>query len=53
MSTPSRVLRTLGFACMLLLLGLPPLGAQVSSSSITERPAGGRYSLLSLSATPF
>ena len=53
MTSSPRVLRTLGFTCMVLLLALPPLGAQVSSSSVTQLPTGGRYSLLSLSASPF
>jgi tetratricopeptide (TPR) repeat protein len=42
-----------GCVLTLSVAALPPLGAQVSSSTVSQRPTGGRYSLLSFGAAPF
>ena len=54
MTSSRRFLRAGGVLVVLLLaIASLPLGAQASSSAVSDRPTGGRYSLLSFSASPF
>ncbi len=53
MTSLPRSRRAAGCLLVLLVFALHPLDAQVSSSAVSQRPAGGRYSLLSFGVAPF